>query len=289
MRRILAATAALLAATPAQAQSPEALHAAKVSPPVVTEAYGPDPHQMGELRLPKGRGPFPVAVVIHGGCWTHGFDTLRGTAPLADALTAAGVATWNIEYRQLGEDGAGWPGTFQDWGAAVDHLRVLAKTQPLDLTRVGAVGHSAGAHAALWVAARPGLSKTSAVRGKDPLRVRTAIAIDGPGDLTILQGLDVAACGKPVVAQLMGGTPAEQPARYAEGSPAARLPMHARQAIVSSELIAPPMAEAYAAAGAAKGDKVEVLTIERGTHFDVISPALPNGQKVIAFAVERLK
>ena len=125
------------------------------STPYIRASYGFGPIEVGELRLPPGKGPFPVAVIIHGGCWAKGFATMRMLSPLADALTAKGFATWNIEYRQLGDTGGGWPGTFQDWGAALDHLRVLARTQPLDLKRVIVVGHSAGGHAALWLAARP--------------------------------------------------------------------------------------------------------------------------------------
>jgi acetyl esterase/lipase len=37
-------------------------------------AYGDGPQQFGELRVPKGEGPFPVFVVIHGGCWLNAFD-----------------------------------------------------------------------------------------------------------------------------------------------------------------------------------------------------------------------
>src|SRR5688500_10580752 len=65
-------------------------------------SYSPaDPLQFGELRLPTGNGPFPVAIVIHGGCWMSKFATLQNTAALSDALRDAGVATWNIEYRRL--------------------------------------------------------------------------------------------------------------------------------------------------------------------------------------------
>src|SRR5262245_47156086 len=79
------------------------------SKPTLVAAYGTDSLEFGELRLPPGRGPFPVVVVIHGGCWRAGFATLRNTAALASALTAKGVATWNIEYRQVGNPGGGWP------------------------------------------------------------------------------------------------------------------------------------------------------------------------------------
>jgi acetyl esterase/lipase len=146
----------VLAARPAVAQTmtSQDVDALPASKPTLVEAYDPDQLQFGELRLPQGSGPFPVAVIIHGGCWTKGYATLRNTAPLASALTAHGIATWNIEYLQVGDPGGGWPGTFLDWGSAADHLRILAKSGPLDLTHVVAVGHSAGELAALWVATR---------------------------------------------------------------------------------------------------------------------------------------
>ena len=79
-------------------------------------AYGEDPLQFGELRLPAGNGPFPVAIVIHGGCWVSRFATLRNTAALADALRNSGIATWNVEYRRLDNPGGGWPGTLRRRG-----------------------------------------------------------------------------------------------------------------------------------------------------------------------------
>jgi acetyl esterase/lipase len=66
--------------------------------------YGSDPIQFADLRLPKGQGSFPIAVVIHGGCWMK-FADLQNTAPLSDALRHAGIATWNIEYRRVNNTG----------------------------------------------------------------------------------------------------------------------------------------------------------------------------------------
>ena len=104
---VLIVTSTAWAQTPSDNQhaliGPPQLHALPVTAPTLVEAYGPDPLQIGELRLPAGPGPFPVVMVIHGGCWTKGYETLAGTAPLASALTDKGVATWNIEYRQVGD------------------------------------------------------------------------------------------------------------------------------------------------------------------------------------------
>jgi len=166
-----------------------------VSGPVSIDSYGSDTLQVGELRLPTGKGPFPVAVIIHGGCWTKGVATRTYMSPLATSLTAKGVATWNIEYRQLGDKGGGWPGSYNDWANGTDHLRALAQRFPLDISRVIVLGHSAGASAALWVAARGKLPPTSPIRGGDPLRVLAAVAIDGPGDLAGFIGRDSKICG----------------------------------------------------------------------------------------------
>src|SRR5215210_6101524 len=137
------------AVLPAQRLGPSAVDKLPSKPADAKVAYGSDPLQFGELRLPKGTGPFPVAVVIHGGCWVSEFATLQNTAAAADALRDAGVATWNIEYRRSNNPGGGWPGTFMDVAAATDYVRELARRYTLDLTRVLAIGHSAGAHLAL--------------------------------------------------------------------------------------------------------------------------------------------
>src|SRR4051812_20156326 len=106
-------------------------------------AYGPAKQNFGELWVPSGEGPHPVAVVIHGGCWQalYGEDHIR---PVCAALARGGVAAWCLEYRRLGETGGGWPGTLDDVARGTDHLREIAARYRLDLRHVVAVGHSAG-------------------------------------------------------------------------------------------------------------------------------------------------
>lgn len=236
--------------------------------------YGADPLHFGELRLPKGNGPFPVAVVIHGGCWVSPFATLQNTAALADALRDAGIATWNIEYRRLDNAGGGWPGTFADIADATDHVRQIAKAHPLDLSRVVTVGHSAGAHLALWAAARSRLPKGSPLNRPDPLRLRAAVALGGPGDLKGFYEYAAKICGSNVIDKLMGGSPASVAERYAQGSPAELLPLGVRQVLivgVQDGVMPPPMRESYAAAATKAGDTVEILEVPGG-HFEVIAP-----------------
>jgi acetyl esterase/lipase len=251
---------------------PRSVDALPSIPPTVVQKYGEDKLQYGELRVPEGVGPFPVAIIIHGGCWTKGYATLRNTSPIASALTKAGFATWNIEYRQVGDKGGGWPGTFLDWGAGADHLRELAKIYPLNLARIVAVGHSAGAHAALWLAARNRLPAESEIRGAVPLSIQAAFAIDGPGDLAGFVGVDADICGKSVVVPLMDGTPLEKPERYRQASPWSLQPLGVPQFLVSATVLTREQAQSYQKRGQELGDTVEVLVPAGAGHFDVIAP-----------------
>jgi len=110
-----------------------------------TYSYDDHPSQTGELFVPSGSGPFRVVVVVHGGYWKAQYDRSLMDGLCAD-LAAHGLAAWNIEYRRVGA-GGGWPQTFLDVGSAVDLLADL--DAPLDLSHVGAVGHSAGGQLAL--------------------------------------------------------------------------------------------------------------------------------------------
>jgi acetyl esterase/lipase len=106
--------------------------------------YGPDANNFGDLRLPKGKGPFPLAILIHGGCFRAEFAKLDELSQFAEGLRRDGIATWNIEYRRLGQPGGGWPGTYRDVGRAIDDVLKLARGYPLDIKRLVIIGHSAG-------------------------------------------------------------------------------------------------------------------------------------------------
>src|SRR5215471_13646928 len=177
-RRLVLIWVMFVAAAVAQERGPLELATAEVPAGARRIAYGTDALQFGELRVPATKGPHPVAIVIHGGCWLTKIPGLDARAvavdnmrPMAAALADAGIAAWNIEYRRLGNPGGGWPGTFQDVARAADFVRALARENQLDPRRVIAIGHSSGGHLAMWLAARPKLTKTSALYMKDPLRL----------------------------------------------------------------------------------------------------------------------
>jgi acetyl esterase/lipase len=232
-------------------------------------SYGPNEFQFGELRLPKGAGPHPVAIVIHGGCWMSQYG-LSYMGHLSAALAEAGVATWNVEYRRVGNQGGGWPGTFEDASRATDHLRPIAKTYQLDLNRVIAVGHSAGGHLALWLAARKILPKDSPVYSPDPLPLRGVVSLAGITDLRRAG----TACDANVP-QLMGGSVQDKAAVYDQASPIELLPLGTPSAIVqgdSDTIIPLAMAKDYADAAKKKGDDAKLVAIEKAGHFEVVDP-----------------
>ena len=237
--------------------------------------YGEDSSQYGELRVPTGSGPHPVVVLIHGGCFKAAYATARDLAPMGDALKDGGIATWNVEYRRLGQPGSGWPGTYLDIGRAVDHLRALAQEYPLDLSRVVIVGHSAGGHLAMWAAARSRLPAASPVYATDPLPVRGVIDLAGPVDMTAnIPGYE-ALCRDSVVTSLLGGTPTTVPERYAQASPIRLLPLGVPQVLILGEhedFVPLPLAQAYARAAAGVGDSVRLLVIPGVGHFETASP-----------------
>jgi acetyl esterase/lipase len=248
-------------------------------------SYGTGELQFGELRLPdsKGaKGPHPVVMLVHGGCWADrlkGLDpratTMELLRPMAAALAASGIATWNVEYRRNGNPGGGWPGSFEDLSLATDYLRGLAATHNLDLTRVVVAGHSSGGHLAMWIAARPKLPPTSPVYTKNPLRVKGVINLDGPADPATVQPLETKVCGLPAVTEFLGGTPAEQPDRYRDASPQPFLPLGVAQEFIAGGLGQNMMDQIkeYESAARAKGDTVTITTLPGAGHFDMLSPS----------------
>ncbi len=218
-RSVLLAAALALPVAGCAAVTPAALSPAGVR----RIAYGSHPSQFGELTMPTGDGPVRgVAVVVHGGFWRQAYGLDLGR-PLAADLVAAGLAAWNVEYRRVGENG-GWPATFDDAAAVLDLLAGPVQEAAggrLPLDRVVAVGHSAGGHLVGWLAARPGLPPGAP--GASPVvRLRGAVSQAGVLDLVDASQQGV---GSGAVEDLMGGTPAAVPDRYALGSPIARVPI----------------------------------------------------------------
>ena len=228
-------------------------------PPAPVVRYGAHPDQVANLHLPAAEsGPWPCVLLLHGGFWRERWDRTLMT-PLAIDLAQRGFAAWNIEYRRVGQEGGGWPGTLDDVAAAADALADIAD---IDQSRLVAVGHSAGGHLSLWLGARTG--------GR--VHPCAAVSQAGVADLAQAHADDL---GSGAVADFIGGSPAELPDRYAEADPAARVPLGIRQLLVhgsDDDIVPPTQSRAYADRASAAGDDVELVEIVGADHFDIVDP-----------------
>ena len=222
-------------------------------------SYGSGEFQFGELRVPAGAGPHPVAIVIHGGYWRAAYG-LKHIGHLCAALTKVGVATWSLEYRRVGNPGGGWPGTFDDIRNGARHLHQIAVAKKLDLNRVIATGHSAGGHLVLWLARQK------------PVELRGVVPLAPVADLRRAYELQL---GNRAVAELLGGSPQDQPERYQVASPPDLLPLKVRQKLlhgVEDNIVPISLSQEYVSAARAKGDDATLQELRGMGHFELIDP-----------------
>jgi acetyl esterase/lipase len=222
--------------------------------------YGEDPSQLAELFLPEGSGPFAVAIVVHGGYWRARYDRSLMTG-LCEDLVTHGIAAWNLEYRRVG-NGGGWPETFLDVAAGVDRLGEVGA--PLELTRVGAVGHSAGGHLALWATARHRLP--AGAPGAGP-RVRPRAVVSQAGIADLRLALVTAPSDEPTRALLGAAAPLEL------ASPRELVPLGIEQLVLHGErddVASVELSRSYAAAAGAACDPCELHILPGVGHFEHI-------------------
>jgi acetyl esterase/lipase len=251
-------------------------------------SYGTAPTSFRELIMPLGSGPFPVAVLLHGGCWLSTRSSLADIRAIAAMLAKHGIASWNVEYRRVGHAGGGWPGTFRDVSDATDFVRELARTHPLDLQRVVPVGHSSGGYFAAWIAGRHNLPAGSPLVGSSPLKLAGLVLLDAFLDPRVIDSRGVDGrlfCDETILPRLIGGTPEASPEHLRQASPLALLPFGVPQAYVVSSLRYPvtptrPLAGGrttlavldYPALANGKGDSVSVHIVPDADHFDFLKP-----------------
>ena len=257
------------AATPTPAAEPTTPIPAE--PEVREERYGDAASQFGELWLPAGDAPNPIVVLIHGGFWQDAFD-LRLMDPLARDLVGRGYAVWNIEYRRVGNDGGGWPTTFDDVAAAIDHLAALGGSAPLDLDQVALVGHSAGGHLALWAAGREAIAPGDP--WSDPV-VIPALTV-GQAPVADLARASAERAGGGAVDLFLGGSVDEVPERYAAATPNADVSGELLIVLGSADSIVLPQW-----AGGAPGFEAAQVVVNGADHFDVIDPTHPSWDVVL--------
>nr|WP_245842895.1 alpha/beta hydrolase [Sphingomonas laterariae] len=239
-------------------------------------AYGKSDLQFAELWLPPGQGPFPVVMAIHGGCWRTGVADRTVMNWMADDLARRGIAVWNVEYRGVDRPGGGYPGTYQDIAAAGDALRRLAPLFRLKADRIVVVGHSAGGHLGLWLAARPAIAGNGPLRAQRPVAINSVFSLGGVPDLEAEIADRSRPCDLSAGAKAMAGPMTQlRPDRFRDTSPPAMVQGGAKQILVNAaeDKIAPPaMAAAYARKLAAKGVKPMLITVPDEGHVELIAP-----------------
>lgn len=219
--------------------------------PARVVTYGEHVDQRIDVRTPEGGGPFPVAVLVHGGYWRTPWE-LDSLDAMAVDLTARGYATCNVEYRRPDEHG--WDTTRADIAAALEAAR-----SEFPSSKVVVFGHSAGGQLALRLAA-------DAAPKPD-----VAVSLAGVLDLKIA---DERWLGDGAVSNAIGGRYDDAREIYEASSPRALLPLGMPQ-IVACALSDDPnlleIARAYVAAARAAGDEVRWVD-GPGGHFAVVDP-----------------
>jgi pimeloyl-ACP methyl ester carboxylesterase len=207
-------------------------------------AYGSAPLEFGDLRVPAGGGPFPLAVVLHGGYWQSTYNLIH-TGHMCIVLAKEGIASWNLEYRRVGDPGGEWPAAGKDVGLALTQLDQL----PFEHDgRTVLVGHSAGAQLALWAAKRTGLPVVALAPVSD---VRDSAERRGP---------------ESAPARFMA------PEHYADGSPIELLPLGVPQIVIhgtADDSVPFEMSERYVEAA---GGEAELVALDGTGHFELIDP-----------------
>lgn len=255
-------------------------------PPDSSLSYGENPDQFGHLYLPENPKKSPVIILIHGGCWRSSVN-LDYFGQAAKHLTQLGIAVWNIEYRRIG-NGGGWPHTFLDVAAAADKLKDFSSHFSLDLSRVVAVGHSAGGHLAHWLAARQNLTPKGELFRSNPLLLKGFIALAGIPDLA--EALKAKICSNEAPKELMGGFPESYPERYSQGSPSELAPLNSKQIFIqgiNDDTVHLAYIEDYVAKAKARQEDIELNKLENTGHFELVI-ASTSQWRVVEQAIQEL-
>jgi len=225
--------------------------------PSLTVSYGPLAEHVIDLWLPLVT-PAPLVVLVHGGFWKAGVDR-RHLGPMAHALSAAGYLVAVPEYRRAGM-AEEWSGIFDDIASMFDQAGKLAEPHGADLSRIIWAGHSAGGHLVLWAAARPYFAD----RWRGECDASHIVPFAGCSSLRLCAEWEL---GEGAAVNLMGGTPAEVPGRYALADTSVLTPTPLPVTLVhgtADERVPLAMSQAFSVG--------RLIEVDGATHFDLIDP-----------------
>lgn len=234
--------------------------------------YGPDAFHFGDLRFGHGQRRGVVVMNIHGGFWRNRYDLVHA-GHFCAALSASGFTTWNIEYRRVGDEGGGWPGTLDDIRRAWVYVRQLAAEHGLQADKAIVTGHSAGGQLALCLAAYEQLSQC-------------VVSLAGVVDLRQAWELHLS---DDAVAEFLGGGPHQLPHIYDAADPIQLAIRGCKQWILHGREdndIPPDFSRRYWGRKQSRGEDVHLLEIRNAEHMDLIDPRSPAWPLVENIVVE---
>tara|TARA_R100001143_G_scaffold63588_1_gene72751 strand:- start:4009 stop:4887 length:879 start_codon:yes stop_codon:yes gene_type:complete len=235
--------------------------------------FGDDSLQFGDLWLPDGDISSTI-ILIHGGCWLSAYPGVELMNPMAAELRKQGFAIWNMEYRRIGHDGGGYPGTFLDIANGADYLNVIAEEYRLDLSNIIVAGHSAGGHLATWLASRKNIDESSPLYTPEAISVSAAISLAGINDLERYARYGSSSCGANTIETLVDLENRSEGA-YLDTSPLRLLPIQVPFVEVVAAFDAPvPPFFGYHFVETMKnsGDDASLVLLPNAGHFEMISP-----------------
>ncbi|VTR93779.1 lipase esterase : Alpha/beta hydrolase fold-3 domain protein OS=Chthoniobacter flavus Ellin428 GN=CfE428DRAFT_6100 PE=4 SV=1: Abhydrolase_3 [Gemmata massiliana] len=202
MARFLAPLALVLIATaPALAQKDPPVPDTVVFEKNIEYTNPDNQHLQLNIAKPKGNGPFPTVLLIHGGGFRAG--TREGYNTQIIRLAEHGYVAATVSYRLAPK--YPFPAAIHDTKAAVRWLRANAKTHHIDPDRIGVTGGSAGGHLAQFLAVTAGVKEFEGDGGnpEQSSAVKCVVNVYGPSDFTKSYGKSVDAAD--VLPLFLGG------------------------------------------------------------------------------------
>lgn len=220
-------------------------------------AYGTAALQFGLLSLPvtKVSTKPPLVIFVHGGCWLNAYDIGHSKA-LSQALTEAGYAVWSLEYRRVGDEGGGWPGSFNDIVQGIHYAQAQFEQYGVDVNRIALMGHSAGGQLALLAGEKlAGDKKAAQIQAVIGLAAITDMASYAKGSNSC----------QSATAQFIGASPEKAPELYQQASPSP-------DKIHPKTLLLQGSADQIVPTTQATDSGMPYRMVEKAGHFDWIHP-----------------